>query len=455
MAEDLRPGVSAEDLVAAVRVHLDRVHDAVRRLGCGPDEAVEVVETSALDLVEVVAHQPEEVADAVGWWMGRARSLGRRVAARDAELPLGGGVLAVDEDQQVLAEALDQLPERERVALLLRDSYDLPDVTVGAALGIDADRAMQLVGRARLALIPLIDDEPAPAVAGHQDDVGALARLGEGGPVAARDATVRRHALSCDACRAVTDAQQRAHLLLGGLTVVALPEQDRAEVLDRVEQAAYAALPAEAALVLPGEELVELGEPEEDPRLLSPLLALLALVVAAALGLGVGLLLSRDEGPTQLAGADGQLPAGVRLASPSPLPPRSTASPRTVTAPPPRTSVFEVPPSPTPAPPPPSPSPAPSPPPARAAIALAPASGPNGTEVTVTGTGWPAGAEVRIDYLDTLGEETGSRADAVADAQGRFRATLAAQDPANLPGPHTVRARGGERTATAPFAAQA
>jgi len=451
-------GVSAEDLVAAVRVHLDRVHDAVRRLGCGPDEALEVVETSAVDLVEAVATQPEAVEDAVGWWFARARELGRRVAARTPDLPLGGGVLAVDDDQVVLAEALDQLPERERVALLLRDSYDLPDATVGAALGTDAVGALALVGRARLAFIPLVDDEPAPAVADHQDDLGALARLGEGGPVAARDATVRRHALSCDSCRTVTDAQQRAHLLLTGLTVVALPDADRAGVLARVELAAYASLPGSAALLLRGQEREELELELDERRLFSPLLALLCLVLAALLGLGVGLLLSRDDGATELTGGPGGLPGGVRLLSPSPIPTAVASSPRTVVAPPPATTVFDVPP------PSPSPLPSPSPPPAPVAspapaeplaISLDQSSGPNGTVLIVTGTGWPPSAEIALDYLDPVGQPTGSQTSAIADADGRFTAQLTAQDPNNLPGRHSVRATDGVATAETGFDAQA
>ena len=453
--------MSAEDLVAAVRVHLDRVHDAVRRLGCGPDEAVAVVQGSALDLVEVVAARPEAVEDAVGWWFARARALGRGGRAADEDLPLGGGVLSGDDDQAVLAAALDQLPERARAALLLRDSYDLPDASVGAALNTDAAGAMRLVASARLEFLPLVDDVPSPAVADHQGDIGALARLAEGGPVAARDATARRHSLSCDACRAVTDAQQRAHLMLGGLTVVSVPEADRAAVLSAVERAAYSALPTAEALVLRGREEQELELERDEWRTFSPLLALLALLLAALLGLGVGLLLSRDDGTTELAGGEGGLPAGTRLASPSPLPPRSTAPPRTVVAPPPQTSVFDVPPpapSPSPLPPPPPPSPAPSPRPAPAvpaAIATDPATGPNGTALTVTGTGWAPGVGVVLDYRDPLGAPTGSRATAVVDAQGRFTAQLTAQDPGALPGPHAVRATAGAVTAEAVFAAAA
>jgi len=446
--------------VAAVRVHLDRVHDAVRRLGCGPDEAVAVVQDSALDLVEVVAARPEAVEDAVGWWFARARALGCGGRAADEGLPLGGGVLSGDDDQAVLAAALDQLPERARAALLLRDSYDLPDASVGAALNTDAAGAMRLVASARLEFLPLVDDVPSPAVADHQGDIGALARLAEGGPVAARDATARRHSLSCDACRAVTDAQQRAHLMLGGLTVVSVPEADRAAVLSAVEQAAYAALPTAEALLLRGREQLERELERDERRTFSPLLTLLALLMAALLGLGVGLLLSRDDGTTELAAGPGGLPAGTRLASPSPLPPRSTAPPQTVVAPPPQTSVFDVPPpapSPSPVPPPPPPpSPSALPAPAvAAAIATNPATGPNGTVLTVAGTGWAPGVSVVLDYRDPLGAPTGSRATAVVDAQGRFTAQLTAQDPGALPGPHAVRATAGAVTAEAVFAAAA
>jgi len=445
VSEELpRVGVSAEDLLAVVHVHLDRVHDALRRLGCDPGAAVEIVETSALDLVDVVADRPETVDDAVGWWFARARDLERTVNGGAQDLPLARGLLADDGDQQVLAEALEQLPETERLALLLRDSYDLADVSVAAALGLTPDAAMEQVGRARLEFLPLVDGTPAPGTI-HAESLGALARLGESRPVASRDATMRRHALSCQSCHAVTDAQQRAHLLLSGLAVVALPESERAGVLERAGAYAFAALPTSAALVLQGHSHLHL-DPDDRPRRFSPLLAIVAMVLAAVLGLGAGLLISRSDGP----GSPDQtaLQSGGALITPSPPLPATTASPPIVQAPSAPTRVFEVPPSP-------QPSPSPTQVVENLQITIDPDSGANGQTLTVVGSGWDAGVEVTVDYLDTLGDPTGSRAFAFADRDGRFRATLVAFDPANIPGPHVVQASAGSQSAETSFNAGA
>jgi len=446
--------VSAEDLVVVVRVHLDRVHDAVRRLGCGPRAAVDVVQTSALDLVDVVARQPETVQDAVGWWFARAGTLGHGAAAAAPDLPRGHGLLAVDAGQARLAAALEALPESQRVPLLLRDSYDLPPASVGAALGVDVDAAMEQVARARLALLPLLDDAGSPAVPAHQDDLGALARLGEGPPVAPRDEQTRRHALSCAACRQVVDAQEQARVLLGALTVVALDDDEREALLLRLEHAAYAALPTRAALVVRGRAQREAGDDEPAPAL-SPAVAVLAIALAILLGLGAGLVLSRDRPSVVPVGADGSLPSGVTLVSPPAEPTATLASPPTVIAPAPQTSVFTVaPPSPPPGPSPATAPPAAPPPVEDLGITLDPSSGPNGEPIAVLGVGWPPGAEVAVDYLDSLGEATGSRATAVADEQGRFRAELAALDPSNVPGPHQVVAVAGDVRAEAAFDVQ-
>jgi DNA-directed RNA polymerase specialized sigma24 family protein len=443
--------LSAEDVSAAVRVHADRIHDFVRRLGCSPPAAVEVVETSALDLVDAVATAPQTVTDVVGWWFGRARALGRRGSDGTQELPLGGGVLSADEDQALLAEALETLPERERVALLLRDSYALPVSAVAVALGTDAELAMQTVGRARLAFLTAVGDDDVSPTTGHPVQLGVLARLGEGGQVAAADATGRRHAQSCPVCRSVWDGQARAHQMLAGLTVVALPEANRTEVLERVDAQARAYLPAAAEFLLDDdEELVD----ESPSRLLAPLYALLALIAAVVVGTLIGVALSRSGSSTGTTAAQpsdqpSSLPqdSGAPLSSLSPFP---TTIPSPTDQPSPR--VFIVTPTPSPGATSSTPATA-SPEPATEPLTLSadPPSGPNGTTVTVQGTGWTRRGTVTLDYLDPLGRQTGSHATAAVDARGRFTTSISAEDPANLPGRHTIRATDGAQTDSVTF----
>jgi DNA-directed RNA polymerase specialized sigma24 family protein len=450
---DLRraPGLSAEDVSAAVRIHADRLHDFVRRLGCSPSTAVEVVETSALDLVDAVATAPESVPDAVGWWFGRARALGRRVPDSSTELPLGGGVLSADEDQAVLAETLETLPERERVALLLRDSYALPATAVAVALGIDPEAALETVGRARLAFLAAVETPDVVPPAGHAMDLGALARLAEGGPVAAADATTRRHAQACPICRSVWDGQARAHQMLAGLTVVALPEAYREGVLDRVDAQARAYLPSAAELLTAAD-----GDYVDDrpSRWLVPLYVLGGLAAAVVVGVVIGLLLSRGSGggTTTAAPPDpGVLPqvTAAPLKTGSPLP---TTFPTLSGQPSP--TVFIVTPSPSPQPsggPQKSPTGPPEPATEPLTLTANPTSGPNGATVSLQGTGWTPGSTVTIDYLDPLGRQTGSHANAAIDARGRFTTTLSAQDPSNLPGRHTIRATDGTQTTSATY----
>ena len=438
----------------AVRVHADRVHDAVRRLGCGPDAAVATVGASALDLVDAVATDPESVGDPVGWWFARARELGRTgagqvtVGSPDEQLPVGGGVLSGDANQARLAEALESLPERERAALLLRDSYALPAAAVGTALALEPEVAMELVARARLAFLPRLLLGTTAEQPGSHSDLPALARLAAGGPVAARHATTRRHAQSCDTCSAVLDVQERAHRLLSGLTVVALPEADRIELLDAVQERARQVMPL--AVLASDDDAVD-GRPR---RILPLSLAALLLLLAAGAGTAVGLYASRGA-PAPATQAVGG-PATFLTAAPVL---RVPAAPRLppVTAPA-TAQVFTLTPSPTPVvttPPPTSPPPSatPSPTALPATLSLSPTSGPNGTQVTVLGTGWTPGATVQLGYRDSTGALTPARARAVADANGTFTATLTATDPKRLPGPHQVTAGDGRQTVSAPFTA--
>ncbi len=428
--------------MAAIRVHADRVHDAVRRQGCAPEAAAEVVRTSAVELVQRVSGGRAEVDTLVGWWFARARVLGLKARRDDGALPMGGtGPLAKDGMQALVAEAIELRPERERTALLLRDAYDLPPEVVGAALGTDADAAMRLVGASRMALLPDVYDTSVPSLAGHAVDEAALARLAEGRQVQARDATTRRHAQSCGLCRPAVEAQDDARRLLAGLSVVALPEADRAELMAAVEARALVTLPSAAALAAAAEQEVII---EEIPRrLFSPLLVLLALLVAVGLGAAVGAANSATKvDPLPVT----PLPT---LTAP-PLPTLDPLAPPPAPAPDPVTSVFTITPSPPPTTPPPTPTPTASPSAGTARLTLDPSSGPDGTPVQVRGTGWTPGGRVTVTYLDDAGQPTASRGSDVADETGSFQVTLVLRDPAGA-GRHAVSATNGQQTQSVAF----
>lgn len=390
-----RTPLSADRALALVRVHLDRVHDAVLRTGCGPADAVEVVRATALALVERSAVEPGPADEAVGRWFADADAAGRQVAGPASTLP-------GDDRQRGLQSAIDELPDGQRLAVLLRDAYDLPLAAVAAALGRDLPSTERVLGAARRAL-PTAD-------------------------------------------------------ALHGLTVLGVSPAVRSDVLRSVEDLAHRRLPL--ARPRSGSRRVAAAVPaqvlpvEPAPRLLSPLLAALSVVLAVLAGTGVGLLLGRQDGPQPGAGADSALPSGVAYVTPQPSvtavpPPPTVAEVR------PRTEVIVVPPSPLPTP---SPTPTPTPTPAAVpALELSPAEGPNDTALTVTGTGFAPGDSVRLDYLDHTGVPTGSSAVAVADDTGSLSTPLVAQDPAGTPGPHTVTATVGDATtpvASAVFTAQ-
>lgn len=433
--------LTADDVLSAVRVHADRLHDVVRRLGCPPLAAAHVVETASMELVEAVARGRFDVDEPVGWLFARARALGQAAAGGDDTLPVGGGVLGGDATQVRLAEALEARPERERAALLLRDSYDLPMTAVATALGLDVAAATEAVGQARLGLLPGLTGTPAPRIPDHVP-MASLTRLAEGGQQAGREATTRRHTESCDRCAAVVDGQERARRMLTALTVVALPDEEREQLLTRVETRARAALPA-AALVV--------DEWEDEPhRRYSLSLMALGLVAAVGAGIGIGVLTSRGGGGTHVA--DQQPVPFVSAAPVLTVQPAQLGTPPPTGTPTPR--VFYITPSPTP-----QPTLTATPTPTATATVVAqlqldPPAGAGGTQITVTGSGWTPVTQVTVQYLNTNGTP-GSTVQVVTDANGTFVTTLTASNTSisNPPGPHTVTATNGTEQAQASFTA--
>ena len=359
---------------------------------------------------------------------------------------------------------LDGAPEPGRTALLLADAYDLPLPTVAAALDGEPDDAATVLGRARLGVLPdLLPEVSVPSLAGHAADEAGLARLARGRQPAPYDTTTARHARACPRCRGVVEAQEDVRRLLAGLSVVALPDEAREALLERVGERARRLLPSEEELRVAAQE-----EEDEPPRrLLTPLAVLLSLGLAVVGGVGLGVLLSRP--PTVDAAQVGLLPA-VTPPALTPLPDRRrTASPEPEPAP----RVFTLPPTPTPTlrttpptapattPPttlPTSPrasaSPTASPSARPGAVGVDPASGPAGATVVVSGTGWTPGSVVSVAYLQPDGGATGSTASAEVDGDGAFTARLTTADRRRPTGQHTVLASDGTREARATYDAQ-
>ena len=439
--------VSADDVVAAVRVHADRVHDLLRRSGCGAEESVEVCESYAFALVDAVVNAPETVGDMAGWWFGRALELGRRLGAAAAEPvteePAGEmptSVLAGTAAEAQVRAVLADLPEQERAAVVLRDAYDLPPQAVAVALGRDIDAAADLVAAGRLRLASAYDDRVIPSLAGHTGrgpaDIGTLARLTDGSLPSQRTVPLRRHLNTCAACEEVAERLARARRLVAGLPVVAMPDEAREAMIERVATRAMAVLPSV------DEVLRAIEEDDEIRPAVSPLVVVLAIVLALVLGVAVaavsslgpstGRPLSDSEPSVVPAQPSFSVPATTTAPSKSPRPVKTasasaTASPTATSASPTATTTTSAAVAP-------------------ATISISPTEGPRGTAIVVSGRHWEPGSTVTVTYAATL---SSSSTTATADAQGRFSATVTANGP--LPGNYNVRADNGSQTASQSF----
>lgn len=438
MPRDVVALVSADDVVAAIRVHADRVHDLLRRSGCGEAESVEVCESYALALIDAIVNAPETVGDMAGWWFGRALDLGRRLgdAAAEpvddqpaAEMPTS--VLSGTTGEAQVRAALAQLPEQERAAVVLRDAYDLPPEAVAVALGRDIDWAATLVASGRLRLASLYDDRPIPDLASHTGrtpaDLGTLGRLTDGSLPGQRSVPLRRHLGVCSSCEDVSERLTKARRLVAGLPVLAMPDDAREAMIERVAARAMTVLPSV------DEVLLAIEEEDETRPAVSPFVAIVAVVLALVLGVAVAAVtsseaagnnsLTQTPGPTQPT----ETPAFAVSATP-------TASVRsgkpTKSATPTPTATASATPSATTA--------TTTAPLSDGTIELSPSSGPRGTHVQVAGTGWAPGVPVTVRYAGTLATSTAS---VTPGSDGTFVAHVTANGA--LPGSYTVSADNG------------
>lgn len=457
-------------VITLLRVHADRVHDLVRRAGCPPAAAVELVEDTGRDLIDTLA-RPAFPGDPAGWWFGQAHR-----AARERCGPVSDGraehdgasagpvdvavALGQDGGQQQLADALDRQPQPGRTALLLRDFYSLPAVAVGTALGVPTAEAMRAVAAARLVFLQAVDTAPVPPLDAHAVDLATLGRLGEDEAIAAADATTYRHAQACPICRAVVDGQYLARRMISGLSVVPLPREQRDAVLGRLEARARETLPAITVEPTTSAAIVPPAADDPPRSALTPVGVFIGVCAALAVGSVIGFLWPRDD--TSLLPTQALAAAPPLVAAPPPAAVRTLPPP--IPTEPPQTQVFTVAPDPPDPPEPAEPAPTaradptgtggpagpsttPAPPAAAPTVSLTPLQGPNNQTLTVTGSGWPAGAPVQLDYLDPTGAPTGAQAQTLVEDDGTFSVDVVAADGSNLPGLHTVRVSDGSRVA--------
>jgi DNA-directed RNA polymerase specialized sigma24 family protein len=279
--------VSADDFVGAVRVYADRVNDLLRRAGAHPVEAIETAETQALALLDAVVRAPETVIDLAGWWFARSmETIGRdggKAPHTAVEEPVS--VLAGTTGEEQVRAALAGLREAERNAVVLRDCYDLPPQAVGVALRRGLDPAAALTSTGRLQLVSVYDARQIPSLAGHAGrttvDVVSLSRLADGSLEPPRAAPLRRHVANCTACEDVLESLAKGRRLAAGLPIIAMDDDSRLALINRVSGRAVALLPSHEAVLRAVDE-------DHDPGpAISPVIAVIVLVLALTLGIAI------------------------------------------------------------------------------------------------------------------------------------------------------------------------
>ncbi|MBV9487233.1 MAG: IPT/TIG domain-containing protein [Frankiaceae bacterium] len=446
MPRDVVALVSADDFVSAVRVYTDRVNDLLRRGGVPALEAIETCETHSLALLDAVVNAPETVIDLAGWWFARAIEMatqtGRTSGDEASDEPIS--MLAGTANEEQVREALGRLPAAERTAVMLRDGYDLPNQAVGVALRRGSESAAELIAGGRLDLVAAYDDRVRPNLAGHSGrttvDLVTLSMLADGTLESPRAAPLRRHVGNCAACEDVLEALAKGRRLAAGLPIIAMDDDARQSMIDRIASRAEAVLPSHDLVLRAVDE-------DHDPGpIVHPVLAIAIMVLALTLGIGIAALTHANNGPSPLPPtANTFQPTDTPLFSPPPVqvPTRRSRTaianpsitPTRQTSVKPRHSQTPTA-EPT--------TSAPVAPHGRPRITLSPSRGRRGTTITVTGSGFPADSPVRITYGQRAAESS-----AQTDSTGAFVGQV--QATALLPNSYSVTARAGNKSASATF----
>jgi anti-sigma factor RsiW len=332
--------------------------------------------------------------------------------------------------------ALAALPEQERAAVLLRDGYDLPPQALAVALRRDLESAQALVAAGRLRLVSHYDDRAIPDLGVHEGrmtgDAGTLGALADGTLPAPRAVPLRRHLGGCTACEDAVEMMAKGRRLAAALPVVAMPDDAREAMLERVTHRASAALPTVE------EVLLAIDEDESLPPMVSPIAVVLAVVAALVFGVAVAAITANRPGGDAVALASPQPPSVSPAFPVAPLTQSQTPGAHRSAKPTTTTSAVATSAAPT--------GGATTAPPSSAGITLDPTSGARGTSITVTGRGWTPGSIVTVRYSGTLAG-AGNTVD--VDSQGDFTAEVTAN--AALPGSYTVSATDGSQTDSQPF----
>jgi hypothetical protein len=326
---------------------------------------------------------------------------------------------------------------------MFRDAYDLPLQAVAVALDRSSAVTADLIAGARLALMTAYDGVAPPDTAAHVGrqaiDLPGLAGVADGSGDPPTMLALRRHVTACPVCEDLLERMGRARRLALGLPVLALADADREELIEGTTAQAVAMLPTH-------EEVLAAAAAEVETRGLSLVAVAGLLVVAGAIGVGVGALSRHLEQSDLTAPVGGQplpsIPADTPVVALSSRPAPSTSTKTSVSLPPiiistsrsatPIRSTAPVTPT--------TSSPAV---PAAAAIAIDPTTGPAGTPITVTGAGFLPGSPVTVSYAGS-GTTTTS-----TDGHGNFQAVIDAS--AALPGAYDITASDGVDSASRTF----